>query len=72
MKSTNPNDTKEYATVLWMRDIAGQHSKLGAFIDAFTKFLGSEEAAYDTENWEGHKIRIISWTPRKREIRVVE
>jgi fructosamine-3-kinase len=72
LKSINPNDTKEYATMLWMRETAGQTSKLGSFIAAFAKALGSEEAAYDTDNWVGHKIRIISWTPRKREIAVID
>jgi len=72
MKSVNPSDTKEYATMLWMRETAGQSSKLGSFLAAFTKALGSEEAAMDTDNWAGHKIKIISWTPRKREILVVD
>jgi hypothetical protein len=65
-------DKKEYATMLWQREVASPHSKLGAFLAAFTKFLGSEEQASDTANWVGHKIRIVSWKPRDREVVVLE
>jgi hypothetical protein len=72
MKSIDPKDLNTYATMLWYREVAGTKSKLGAFIKAFKDFLGSEEAAMDTNNWIGHKVRFISWSPRKREVRVIE
>jgi len=71
MKSTNPKDKNVYTTMLWTREIAGAGSKLGAFIRAFVTALG-EEAGYNTDNWVGKTIRIVSWQPRKREIVVVE
>ncbi len=72
MKSTNPKDKKQYATMLWFREVAGAQSKLGAFIRAFKEFFGDEEQALDTDNWIGHTIRFISWKPRNREVVVVE
>lgn len=62
---------EEYAAMLWMRETAGLKSKLGAFLDAFTKALGEDEAL-DTSNWKDHEIRIISWKPKNREIAVID
>jgi len=62
----------EYATMLWLREAAGAKSKLGAFLSAFEKFFGSEEEALQYSNWVNHKIRIISWKPRAREIVVID
>jgi len=62
----------EYATMLWMREVAGVKSKLGAFLDAFTEFLDDEDEALDTKNWIGHIIRIVSWKQKAREVKVVE
>ena len=70
MKSTNPRDKNVYTTMLWSREVAGASSKLGAFLKAFITALG--EAGYNTDNWVGKTIRIVSWQPRKREIVVVE
>jgi len=80
--SLDPIDTKEkariaeegknVATMLWMREEAGFKSKLGSFLDAFTKFLGDEDSALDTDNWHKHEIRIISWKARAREITVIK
>jgi hypothetical protein len=63
-------DQTKYATMLWARDVAGRFSKLGSFIAAFKQVL-TDEDAMNTDNWVGHIIRIVSWQPRKREIRVV-
>ena len=66
-------DTKDqYATMLWLRDVAGENSKVGAFLKAFADFLGDEEEARDTDNWKGHIIEVISWAIRNRKIRVVK
>lgn len=48
---------------LWLRDEAGQRSKLGAFITA----LGA-----NTDNWINKKIKFLSWRPKDREIQVVQ
>lgn len=73
LQSTKPGEENtQYATMLWMREVAGQKSKLGAFLDAFTDFLGDAESALDTDNWIGHIIRLVSWQPRNREIRVIQ
>lgn len=71
MKSTNPKDKADYATMLWLREVAGANSKLGAFMAAFKEALG-EDAAYNTDSWVGKTIRFVSWQPRKRQIVVVE
>lgn len=75
--SLEPEKRKEgdddiYATMLWSREEAGVKSKLGSFISAFLDFLGDEDMAFDTDNWAKHKIRIISWKAKAREITVLE
>jgi hypothetical protein len=65
-------DNQKYATMLWTREVAGPTSKLGAFIKAFLEFFGDKEKALDTDNWVGHTIRIISWQPKRREVKVIE
>jgi len=72
LKSIKPNDTTEYATMLWKRETAGIRSKLGSFLDAFTAFFGDEDMALETDNWKGHRIRLVSWAPKKREVVVLE
>lgn len=72
MKSVKKSDEKNYATMLWMREVAGAGSKLGAFIKAFKEFFGDEEQALNTDSWKGHQIRLLSWKSRKREIRVIQ
>lgn len=72
LTSLKPGDKEEYATMLWMREQAGYKSKLGSFLAAFTAFLDDEEAALDTDNWVGHKVRIISWKPKSREVAVID
>ena len=63
----------EYATMLWYREVAGEQSKLGAFIKAFMEYYnGDEDLAYDTENWIGKRIKIISWKQRDRKVEVIE
>lgn len=71
MKSTNQNDENEYATMLWQSDTIPSNSKLGAFIDAFNKFLEGDNAGYDTDNWIGHKILVKTWRNKNREIEVI-
>lgn len=51
------------AEMLWIREVIGENSKLGAFI----KVLGD-----DTDNWVGKKIEILEWKPRRRTIRLVK
>jgi len=65
-------DDDQYATMLWSREEAGVKSKLGAFISGFLDFLQDEDMAFETDNWKNHKVRIVSWQPRKREITVLE
>jgi hypothetical protein len=72
LTSLKKGDNQKYATMLWTREVAGPSSKLGSFIKAFTEHLGDKTKALDTDNWIGHTIRIVSWTPRKREIKVIE
>jgi len=64
-------DANEYATMVWMREQAGRKSKLGSLLAAFGEFLGDEDEALNTDNWIGHVIRVISWTQRNREVRVM-
>lgn len=71
MKSTNQNDENEYATMLWLSDTIPSNSKLGAFIDAFNKFLKEENAGYNTNNWLNHKINVKTWRNKQREIEVI-
>ena len=52
-----------YATMLWIRERVGDKSKLGAFI----KVLGKRPSA-----WVGKKVRIKKWSPREREVELVE
>lgn len=51
------------AFALWVRDIVGRKSKLGAFIAA----LGN-----DPDEWAGHIIKITRWVERDRAIEVVK
>lgn len=48
---------------LWMRDVAGEKSKLGTFIS----ILGN-----DTETWVGKKIRFTTWREKDRKIELVQ
>jgi len=50
---------KENAEMLWLRDVVGRNSKLGAFI----ALLGD-----NTDRWVGKKIIFVSWMPRQREL----
>lgn len=52
-----------YATMLWIRERVGDKSKLGAFI----KVLGKRPST-----WVGKKVRIKKWSPREREVELVE
>jgi len=73
MKSTLAKDENKYATVLWARERAGITSKLGSFMAAFLAFFdGSEEKAYDTDNWIGHTIRFNKWKAKNREVTVIK
>jgi len=71
-KARLKEEEKDVASMLWMREVAGAKSKLGAFLDAFTQFFGDEEEALDSSNWHNHEIRIINWKQRAREIAVVK
>jgi len=57
------SEEKEYSTALWIKDTVSAKSKAGAFAIA----LGS-----NPEEWEGKRIKIISWTAKNREIQAVE
>ena len=72
MRSINKQDKNTYATMLWNRDIASASSKLGAFLSAFIEFFGDPDKAYETDNWKGHVIKVVSWQPRRREIKVLQ
>lgn len=73
LESIKPEEKeKEFATMLWAREVAGISSKMGSFLHAFGEYLGDEDMALDTDNWIGKTIRIVSWKEKKREIRVLE
>jgi hypothetical protein len=72
LQSTDKKDQKPYATLLWERERAGLTSKLGAFLKAFKEFLPEGEDYTDTERWVGHIIKINKWTPRSREVAVIQ
>jgi len=57
------NEEKEYSTALWIKDTVSAKSKAGAFAIA----LGN-----NPEEWEGKRIKIISWTAKNREIQAIE
>jgi len=56
------DDGTQVVAALWMRDVAGEKSKLGAFITA----LGG-----DTDTWTAKKVKIVSWRASNRVIQVV-
>jgi len=72
MQSTKKGDDKKYATMLWVRDVAAPTSKLGSFLRAFTEFFGDKDKAAETDNWINHTVKFVSWTPRNREVKVIE
>jgi len=55
-------NNKEATTMLWLREVAGEQSKLGSFIKA----LGD-----DTDAWVSKKIRFATWRPSTRRIEVI-
>jgi hypothetical protein len=72
MTSTNKKDKEEYTTMLWSREEASEKSKLGAFLSAFEKALGTPEQAQETDNWINKTIRIVDWKAKSRVIEVVK
>lgn len=60
---TDVSDASAVVAALWMRDVAGENSKLGAFISV----LGD-----DSDSWTGKKIQIVSWRLGNRKIGVVQ
>jgi len=65
---------EERATMIWLRDVAGPNSKLGAFIKAFKDYFSENGVGADykdTDAWVGYRIRIDSWIPRARSIKVL-
>lgn len=56
------DEGNEYATMLWLREIVGDTSKLGAFLNTLGKNI---------KEWEGKRIRIEEWTERKRVIKAL-
>lgn len=86
-KVTEENKKIQYRVTAWLgqNDTVGTRSKLGAFISAFTDYfentedeagipLNTEEAlklAQDTDKWESHFVKIISWRNKNREIKVI-
>jgi len=59
MEST---DGEKAVSALWTRTVAGERSKLGAFVKA----LGD-----DTDTWVGKTIQFAAWRQGNREIRLV-
>jgi len=55
-------DDTEVIAVLWMREVAGENSKLGAFLSV----LGDE-----TDSWKGKKIQVVAWREKNRKIQLV-
>ena len=51
-----------HGTVLWLRDVAGDKSKLGSFMKA----LGS-----NTDNWLGKRLKFEKWRDKVREVQLV-
>jgi len=49
----------EAGTMLWMREVASETSKLGSFLAT----LGD-----DTDTWKGKRITFVTWRERKRQI----
>lgn len=52
-------DGKPAVEVLWLRDVAGEKSKLGSFV----KCLGN-----NTDSWISRKIRFVEWRQNTRKI----
>jgi len=55
-------DGTECGTMLWMRGIAGEHSKLGSFVSALGKVPNA---------WLGKKIKFAAWREKQRIIELV-
>lgn len=51
------------AIPLWVRDIVGRRSKMGAFI---------EVCGNDPEKWIGKVIKFVTWADKNRVIQLVE
>lgn len=60
---TDVSDNSEVVAALWMREVAGEKSKLGAFISV----LGE-----DTDAWRNRKIQVVAWRQGNRKIGVVQ
>jgi hypothetical protein len=60
---TDQADQSEVVAALWMREVAGSLSKLGAFVAA----LGDI-----TESWTGKTIKVVSWRTGNRKIEVIQ
>jgi len=56
-------DNSEVVAALWMREVAGSMSKLGAFVSV----LGE-----DTDSWTNKKIQIVAWRQGNRKIGVIQ
>lgn len=52
-------DGEECGTMLWMREVASEKSKLGSFMAA----LGD-----NTDTWVGKAVTFISWRERNRQL----
>jgi hypothetical protein len=81
-KVTEENKKTQYRVMAWLgkNDIVGTRSKLGAFISAFTDYFETKmegdttkalAEAQDTDKWESHFVKIVSWKNKNREIKVV-
>ena len=60
---TDVADNSEVVASLWMREVAGEKSKIGAFISV----LGE-----DTDAWTHKKIQVVAWRQGNRKIGVVQ
>ena len=57
------NEHKQYSTALWIKDTVSAKSKAGSFAIV----LGN-----DPQEWVGKHIKIISWTPKNRQIQAID
>lgn len=78
---TNIKDKSDIrTTTLWLREVAGENSKLGSFITAFKQYFETEKLIDqnnkpleydDTENWVNRKIKFLKWKNRERQVVIV-
>lgn len=78
---THENRNTVYRITAWFGqgESVGTKSKLGSFVHAFAEYYESTgdkadkaiEKAQDTDNWQGHTVKILLWRNKNREITVI-